>query len=124
MNLVEGFVRTWEPFSEHARKAQGIVNMKRFFDLFNKPLMTDQAEFDDFLASKTDSPPGLDGIPYGVYKCAGVLGSKFLFRAHKAVLEGSTIPDCSSECGTFLPPKLLILMIVEGLFDHLMHVVR
>ena len=30
---------------------------------------------------KKDSAPGPDGIPYGVYRCAGGLGSKFLFHA-------------------------------------------
>ena len=30
----------------------------------------------------------------GVCRCAGGLGSKFLFNAYRAVLEGSTIPDC------------------------------
>ena len=53
----------------------------------------DQAEFDDLLASKKDSAPGPDGIPYGVYRCAGGLGSKFLFGAYQTVLEGSNIPD-------------------------------
>ena len=41
----------------------------------------DQAQFDDLLALKNDSAPGPDGIPYGVYRCAGGRGSKFLFRA-------------------------------------------
>ena len=57
----------------------------------------DQAEFDDLLTSKKDSAPGPDGIPYGVYRC--------LFRAYKAVLEGSTIPDCFAESRTVFIPK-------------------
>ena len=65
----------------------------------------DQAEIDDLLALKKDSPPGPDGIPYGVYRYAGGLGSKFLFRAYKAVLEGSTIPDCFAESRTVFIPK-------------------
>ena len=56
-----------------------------------------QSEFDDLFALKKDSAPGPDGIPYGAYRCAGGLGSKFFFRAHHAVLEGSTIPDCFAE---------------------------
>ena len=40
MNLEEDFVSMGEPFSKHARKARGIINMKRFCDLFNKLLMT------------------------------------------------------------------------------------
>ena len=41
----------------------------------------DKTEFDDLLALKKDSAPGPDGIPYGVYRCAGGLGSEFLFHA-------------------------------------------
>ena len=65
----------------------------------------DQAEFDDLLALKKDSAPGPDGIPYGVYRCAGGLGSKFPFRAYQAVLEGSAIPDCFAESRTVFIPK-------------------
>ena len=85
--------------------------MKEFFDLFNKLLMTDinwtidLAEFDDLLALKKDSAPGPDGIPYGVYRCAGGLGSKFLYRAYVAVLEGNAILDCFAESRTVFIPK-------------------
>ena len=65
----------------------------------------DQAEFDDLRTLKKDSAPGLDGIPYGAYRCAGGLGSKFLFNAKRAVLEGSTIPDCFAESRTVSIPK-------------------
>ena len=65
----------------------------------------DQAEFDDLLALKKDSAPGPDGVPYDVYMCAGGLGSKFLFRACQAVLEGSTIPDCFAERRTVFIPE-------------------
>ena len=65
----------------------------------------DQTEFDDLLALKKDSAPGPGGIPHGVYRCACGLGSKFLFRAYKAVLEGSTIPDCFAESRTVFIPN-------------------
>ena len=68
-------------------------------------MAVDQAEFDDLLALKEDSSPGPDGIPYGVYGCAGGLGSNYLFPAYKAVLEGSTIPDCFAESRTVFVPK-------------------
>ena len=64
----------------------------------------DQAEFDDLLALKKDSAPGPDGIHHGVYRCAGGLGSKFLFNAFEAVLEGSAIPDCFAESRTVFIP--------------------
>ena len=65
----------------------------------------DHAEFHVLLALKKDSASGPDGIPYGVYRCAGGLGSKFLFRAYQAVLEGSNIPDCFAESRTVFIPK-------------------
>ena len=85
-----------EPFSKHARKARDITDdilryVQHPLDDINWTI--DQAEFDDLFALEKDSAPGPDGIPYGVYRCAGGLGSKILFNAYKAVLEGSTIPD-------------------------------
>ena len=60
----------------------------------------DQAEFDDLLALKKDSAPGPDRIPYGAYRCAGGLGSEFLFNAYRACVEGAAIPDCFAESRT------------------------
>ena len=65
----------------------------------------DQAEFDDLVALNKDSAPGPDGIPYGVYMCAGGLGSKFLFHAYQAVLEGRNNPPCFAESRTVFIPK-------------------
>ena len=84
----------------------------------------DQAEFDDLLALKKDSAPGPDGIPCGVYRCAGGLGSKFLFNAYKAVLEGSTILIVLPKVGPSLSLRLPILMTMEGLFGLLTHFAR
>ena len=44
-------------------------------------LTIDKREFDDMIATKKESAPGPDGIPYSIYKCAGGLGSRFLFSA-------------------------------------------
>ena len=65
----------------------------------------DQAEFDDLLALKKDSAPGPDGIPYRANRCAGGLGSKFLFHAYQAVLEGRNIPTCFAESRTVFTPE-------------------
>ena len=70
----------------------------------------DQAEFDELLALKKDSALGPDGIPYG----AGGLGSKFLFRADRATLEGRNISDNLLKVGHFLSLLLLILITLEG----------
>ena len=71
MNLAEDFVSTGERFSKHARKARGIINMKKFCDLFNKlpddiNWTIEKTEFDELLALKEDSAPGPEGIPYSV----------------------------------------------------------
>ena len=109
MTLVEDCVSTGEPFSKQAKKARDITNMMIFCDTFNKLPMTsiglDRAEFDDLLASKKDSAPGLDGIPSGIYRFAGGLGSKFLFHAYQAVLEGRNVPTCFAERRTVFIPK-------------------
>ena len=66
----------------------------------------DQAELDDLLALKIDSAPGPDGIPCGAYRCAGGLGSQFLFNAYRALLEGGAVPDHFAESRTvFFIPK-------------------
>ena len=65
----------------------------------------DKTDFDDLLALEKDSASGPDGIPHGVYRCAGGLDSKFLFHAYQAVLEGSAIPDCFAESRTIFIPK-------------------
>ena len=100
MTLVDDSVSAGEPFIFQAREEgprhHQHEEILRFVqqapDGINWTI--DQAEFDDILALKTDSAPGPDGSPYGVYRCAGGLGSKFLFRAFQAVLDGSNIPDC------------------------------
>ena len=100
MNLVEDFVSNGEPFSKHARKSRGTVNMKIFCDLFSMLLMTSIG-----LLIRLSLIPGPDGIPYGVYRCAGGLGSKFLFRAYQAILEGRNILDCFAESRTVFIPE-------------------
>ena len=114
MNLEEDFVSIGEPFFRHARKARGINHQHEDIlrhiqqALGDISWTIDQGEFDDLLALKKDSAPGPDGIPYGVYRCAGGLGSKFLFNIYKGVLEGSVIPDCFAEVGPSLSLRQLI----------------
>ena len=48
----------------------------------------DQTEFDGLLALKKDSAPGPDGIPYGVYRCAG--GSRT-----KTIPDGQWLSFCN-----------------------------
>ena len=64
--------------------------------------------------AKKESAPGLLGIPYRFYRCAGALGSLVLFNAYKHVLEGGTIPALFAESRTvFIPSPTSTTM--EGL---------
>ena len=42
---------------------------------------------------------------FGAYKCAGNLGSQFLFNAYRALLEGGTVPDHFAESRTAFYPQ-------------------
>ena len=126
MNLVEDFCEYWRTIFQarqesprHFQHEEILRFVQQSPDDINRA--PDQAEFDDLLASKKDSAPEPDGIPYGVYRCAGGLGSKFLFRVYQAVLEGSNIPDCFAENRTVFIPKTSDTDDLGGLFDHLMH---
>ena len=110
MNLVEDFVNILEPSSKHVRKALRHFQHEEILRFFQQALddinwTIDQAGFNDLFALKKDSAPGPDGIPYGVYRCAGGLGSKFLFDAYQAVLEGRNNTDCFAESRTVFIPK-------------------
>ena len=39
------------------------------------------------MATKKESAPGPDGIPYSLHRCAVGLGAQFLFNTNKHVLE-------------------------------------
>ena len=65
----------------------------------------DRNEFDELMATKKESAPGLEGISYSQYRCAGGLGSQFLFKAYTHVLEGGTIPALFAESRTAFIPK-------------------
>ena len=59
----------------------------------------DRNEFDELLATKKESAPGPDGIPFRVYRCAGGLGSQFLCNAFKQFRR------CLPRAGLFSFPK-------------------
>ena len=77
MSQVEGFVNIgrhhqYEDILRHVQKAPDDIRWT-----------IDRTEFDELIAMKKDSAPGPDGIPHGAYRCAGGLGSQFLFNAYK-----------------------------------------
>ena len=52
----------------------------------------DEEEFDDFFEQQRKNlPPGPDGIPCGIHRCAGGSGSPILFKAHTYVVEGGSV---------------------------------
>ena len=65
----------------------------------------DRNEFDELLATKKESAPGPDAISYSLHRCAGGLGSQFLFNAYKHILEGGSIPALFAESRTVFIPK-------------------
>ena len=85
----------------------------------------DQAEFDDLLAflKKTQLLALTEFLT--VSRCAGGLGSKFLFFVlTKLFLEGALSLVALPEAGPSLSLRHLILMTMEGLFDLLTHFAR
>ena len=126
MNQEEDFVSIGEPFSKHAWRHHQHEDILRYVEqaLDDIRWTVDQAEFDDVLALKKDSAPGTDGLPSGAYRCAGSLGSKFLFNAYRAFLEGGAAPDCLSESRTVFIPRPLTSMTMEGSFDLQTHFAR
>ena len=62
-------------------------------------------QFDEMRARKKESAPGPDGIPYGIYRCAGGLVSRYLLNAYKSVVEGGSVPTHSAASRTVFIPK-------------------
>ena len=60
-----------------------------------------ETKLNELMATKKESAPGPDGI--SLYRCAGGLGSQFLFNAYKHVLEGGAIPVPLAESITVFP---------------------
>ena len=84
----------------------------------------DQAEFGDLLALKEDSAPGLDGVSCGVYRCAVALVQSFSIVLIKPYWREVLNPIVLLKVGLSLFQRILVPMILEGFFDHLMHFVR
>ena len=128
--ILEGdTVNSGEPFSRHERKGprhhqhEDILRyVHQAADDINWTI--DQAEFDDLLALKKDSAPGPDGIP-AVSACVLVVwvrsSSLMLTRLFwKGALSLIVLPNV----GPSLSLRHLILMTMEGSFDHLTHFAR
>ena len=73
--------------------------------LVNIRWVIDRTEFDELIAMKKDSAPGLDGNPYGVFWCAGSLGSQFLFNACNHVVKGGVVLEHFAESRTVFISK-------------------
>ena len=53
---------------------------------------TEFSAFEEMLASKRESAPGPDGLPYSVYQSAGGIGAKFPSATYEAVLMAAAHP--------------------------------
>ena len=62
-------------------------------------------ELDEMLATEKESAPGPDGIPKSMYRCAGGLGSRFLFNACRFVVEEGSVPSRFAASRTVFIPK-------------------
>ena len=76
------------------------------------------------LATKKGAALGSDGIPYSDYRCAGGLGSPFLFNAYRFVVEGLSVPSRFAANRTILIPNHLPSTTTDLLWDHRMHHAR
>ena len=91
--------------------------MRQNSETLEKAKSQELSTIDELIAMKKDSAPGTDGIPYGAYRCAGGLGSRFLLNAYKYLLEGGTVPEHFAESRRSLSPRPLTSMTLEDLFD-------
>ena len=57
------------------------------------------------MATKKEPAPGLDAIAYNLYRCAGGLGSPFLYNAYKRVIESGSVPALFAASRTVVIPK-------------------
>ena len=110
MNQVEGFVNIGDPFTKLALRARDITSTKDILRYVQKALNNirwtiDKTEFDELIAMKKDSASRPDRIPYCAYRCAGGLGSQFLFNACKYLFEGGTVPENFAESRTVFIPQ-------------------
>ena len=63
-------------YLSHAPRTSGTMPTRPFSNTFRKipdgiQWEMDKREFDELTATKKESAPGPDGIPYSMYRCAG-----------------------------------------------------
>ena len=65
----------------------------------------DREEFEELLATKREWAPDPDSLPYGAFRCAGGIGTRFLFEAYQHLVHGrpkSEVVDANGPL--FRPP--------------------
>ena len=90
MNQVGYYVLVEVRSSNHVPRANDTQPIDTILEYAQKALedirwKIDKQEFDEMTATKKECAPGPGGIPYGMHRCAGGLGSRFLFDVHKSV---------------------------------------
>ena len=97
-----------ELFSEPAQKVQDTTSTKKCCGMFIKLLSISAGPL--IVPNSTSSSPEerfrtSDGIPYGIYRCAGGLGAHFLFNTYKYLVEGGAVPEHFAISKTVFIPK-------------------
>ena len=119
MILEEDYVSIGEPFSKHAKKARSIIITKKFYDLFNKLLMTSVGQLIrlSLKISMLERKIRLLALMEFTTVSTGVLVALVLsssFSACGVCMEGVSIPDCFAESRTVLSPRPLTSMTMDG----------
>ena len=81
----------------------GTMRVRPFSTSCSKPLKISSGPSTN--TTKKESAPDPDGIPHSVYRCAGGLGSPFLFNAYRFVVEGSSVPSRFAASRTIFFPE-------------------
>ena len=100
-------------FLSHAPRTSGTMPTRPFSNTFRKfrKIFSGKLtrEFDEMIATKKEPAPGPDGIPHSIYRCAGGLGSHFLFNVYKRVLEGGVVPThFAASRNVFIPKSSIV----------------
>ena len=84
VHTMEGWARESSAPHEHSE------DMLRNVQLAPEGIVWDvsRQEFEELLATKRESDPSPDRLPYSMYRCAGGTGTRFLLEAYQYLFRG------------------------------------
>ena len=98
----------------HVKADIGTVPVRPFSTMFKKA--PDNVQWthatwriDEMLATKKDSAPGIDGLPYSVYRSSGGIGVQLVFNTCKQLLVGGRLPPIFAPNRTVFIPKSIAI---------------